>query len=77
MIAQKLYDFREKFETFSGQDLHEFFNEQVGDPSPSGYVEIDAYYAEEFVNTSIETMTHNSPSMSDHCKAAQAAWRAV
>ena len=77
MLAQKLYNFREEFETFSGQDLHEFFNEQVGDPSPSGYVEIDTDFADKFVSASIEAMAHSSPSMEPLCKVAQAAWRAA
>jgi hypothetical protein len=42
MKAQILYDLRERFGSVSGTDLHEFFNQVVGDPSPSGSVEVNA-----------------------------------
>lgn len=40
MKAQLLYDLRQLTGYCSGTDLHEFFRQHVGDPSPSGKVEI-------------------------------------
>lgn len=62
MKAQLLYDFREKKEFCSGTDLHEFFREQVGDPSPSGTTEIDATLAREFVVACSEQIYANNKS---------------
>lgn len=41
MIAQTLYDLRELTGFCSGADLHDLFRELTGEPSPSGFVEID------------------------------------
>lgn len=40
MKAQVLYDLRQLTGYCSGTDLHDFFRQNVGDPSPSGNVEI-------------------------------------
>jgi hypothetical protein len=49
MKAQQLYNLREETGFCSGEDLHRFFFEQMGDASPSGYVEISAEEARHFV----------------------------
>lgn len=41
MKAQALYDLRQLTGYCSGTDLHDFFREQTGDPSPVWEVEID------------------------------------
>ena len=38
---QEIYDLRELTGFISGKDLHDFFHKLVGDPSPSGNVEVD------------------------------------
>lgn len=73
MRAQFLYDFREEWEFCSGEDLHEFFREQVGGPSPSGRVEIDAEEARGFVLGCLRAEEHNSPSLREHCERAREA----
>ena len=40
LTAQVIYDLRELTGFVSGQDLHEAFRDLVGDPSPSGRVEV-------------------------------------
>ena len=47
MTCQFLYDLRTVTGFISGSDLHELFQKLVGDPSPSGRVEIDLGKAEE------------------------------
>lgn len=49
IAAQKLYDLREETGYCSGNDLHEWFQEQLGDPSPSGKTLVFADRAELFV----------------------------
>jgi len=49
IAAQELYDLREETGYCSGLDLHEWFNEQLGDPSPSGRTLVFADKAELFV----------------------------
>ena len=75
MIAQKLYDFREEWEFCSGVDLHGFFETQVGDPSPSGKVEINPVEATRFVMQSLVVMESNSSSLATHCNSARNAWQ--
>ena len=72
--AQKLYDFREEVEFCSAADLSEFFQRQTGDPSPDGAAEISLSAANEFIVSSLESMTWNSPSLAGHCQAAREAW---
>jgi hypothetical protein len=74
MKAQILYDFRNEWEFCSGTDLHDFFREQLGDPSPSGYVEVDFNAAMNFVVDCSILMANGSPSIVDHCKATRRAW---
>jgi hypothetical protein len=57
---QALYDFREKYEFCSGQDLSKFFEETVGDPSPSGEGEIDARKTYDFVYSCAKAIRHNA-----------------
>lgn len=64
MKAQTLYDLREQYEFCSGTDLHEFFNEQVGEPSPSGRAQVDTQAAKQFMATCAYAIEHNSPSIS-------------
>jgi hypothetical protein len=74
MKAQTLYDAREKFEFCSGTDLHEFFEGEIGDPSPSGYRDISLKHAGEFVQAHIRTMRHNSyPTFLEVAKEMRAA----
>lgn len=60
MKAQNLYDLREEFAFCSGSDLHNFFRNELGDPSPSGRVNIDQQAAAELVNDSLDTMAANN-----------------
>jgi hypothetical protein len=60
MKAQALYDLRQETEFCSGSDLHEFFMEQLGDPSPSGYRDIDAEAARHFVGRQTARMATNN-----------------
>ena len=60
MKAQVLYDLREKEEFCSGSDLHEFFNDVTGVPSPSGHVEIHSDKAIEFVKANTEAQYQNN-----------------
>lgn len=77
MKAQTLYDLRDQYAFCSGTDLHEFFNEQVGDPSPSGYAEISHQAAAWLVENCYEVMLHNSPSMTETLVSERAAVRAA
>jgi hypothetical protein len=43
MKAQTLYDLRQLTGYVSGTDLHEFFWQQIGDPSPKGDKEIQLH----------------------------------
>jgi len=63
MKAQTLYDLRDKTGFCSGIDLHKFFEGQVGDPSPSGYAEIEEKEAINLVKAHLSKMRHNSPSV--------------
>lgn len=59
MEAQVLYDLREGTAFCSGTDLHEFFNSETGNPSPSGRVEIDGDAALVFIAKSCEQLKAN------------------
>jgi hypothetical protein len=59
MRAQQLYDLRERFAFCSGTDLHAFFRQAIGDPSPSGSAEIPTYEALAFVHRCYEAMERN------------------
>lgn len=73
MNAQFLYDFHEKWEFCNGNDLHEFFRIETGDPSPPGNAEIAAWSARHFVRSSLKSMRLNSSSRSTiaHCRAVE------
>ena len=73
MNAQFLYDFHEKWEFCNGNDLHEFFRVETGDPSPPGKTEIAAWAVTYFIRTSLKSMKFNSssPAVVDHCRAAE------
>ena len=47
--AQALYDLRDRYGFCSGKDLHRFFDEVTGDPSPSGTVGVPREAAAVFV----------------------------
>ena len=66
MKAQELYDLREKLEFCSGTDLHEYFESELGDPSPSGHVEIDRDEAKAFVGICLEAIRHNNGETLDY-----------
>ena len=66
--ATILYNLREKYEFCSGNDLHSFFHSAVGEPSPSGCVELDGVRALEFVENCCDAMSFNSPSLAGHCE---------
>ena len=70
MKAQFLYDLREKHEFCSGSDLHDFFQEQTGDPSPSGKVAIDVAAASELVLNGCAAIEHNSKIGMELCRIA-------
>ena len=73
MKAQFLYDFRERWEFCGGTELHEFFRDETGYPSPSGRVEINAERARDFILGCLEAEEHNSPSLAEHCAQARLA----
>jgi hypothetical protein len=77
MKAQILYNFRNEWEFCSGTDLHDFFREQLGDPSPSGQVEIGHDKADEFVERSIIFVVKGSPSLKDWGTKALEAWAKI
>lgn len=60
MKAQELYDLRERFAFCSGMDLHEYFQGELGDMSPSGHCEIDEVKARQFVQSNLGHMKANS-----------------
>ena len=66
--CQALYDLREKYEFCSGTDLHDFFRSAVGEPSPSGYAEVNGARALKFVERCCDAMAWNSPSLAEHCE---------
>lgn len=61
MLAQFLYDLREEYGFCSGNDLHRFFEKETGEPSPSGYAEIDGVAAREFIKEQLSQMESRSP----------------
>jgi len=71
--ALKLYNFREQWGFCSGTDLHAFFFEELGEPSPSGKKLINKASAKAFIKSGLKTMAHNSPSpkMKRHCAKAR------
>jgi hypothetical protein len=69
MKAQDLYDLRQKYEFCSGSDLHEFFCDQVGDPSPPGEVDVNDFAVEKFVNDCCDTVESNTNGTIDMCAA--------
>lgn len=75
MLAQKLYDLREKYEFCSGSDLHEFFSDLLGDPSPSGKTKLSRIQEEQvwnFIQDSFAAIGCNSPSMTEWTKQSMA-----
>jgi hypothetical protein len=66
--CQILYDLREKYEFCNGGDLHDYFRSAVGEPSPSGCVELDSVRALKFVENCCDAMALNSPSLAGHCE---------
>jgi hypothetical protein len=58
--AQALYDLRDEFEFCDGKDLHSFFLEKTGDPSPSGNVPVDRREAEVFVAECVRAVQMNN-----------------
>jgi hypothetical protein len=58
--AQILYDLRSEVGFCDGQTLHRFFEGETGDPSPSGYVEINEAEAVNLVKAHLAKMRHNS-----------------
>jgi len=76
MKTQKLYDFREEWQTFSDKELHEFLRKQLGEPSPFGHIEINNDSANKFVSDSIEKMKNEFLTREDfyHLVTAQVAW---
>jgi hypothetical protein len=60
MEAQELYDLREEYAFCSGTDLHEFFEGELGDPSPSGYAEISSANARHLVASALICMRANN-----------------
>lgn len=83
MIAQNLYDLRDEYEFCSGEELHEFFLQTVGEPSPSGRVEISGtgfLAARIFVDECYRALIHNNSSerrkyKSDHARVVRALGR--
>lgn len=70
MKAQELYDLQENTGFCSGSDLHSFFEDACGDPSPSGDVFIAQAAAQKFIDERLETMAANSPAAYREVRAA-------
>lgn len=62
MKAQSCYEDRDKLQFCSGQDLADFFNSELGDPSPSGNQIISDVKWQKFVASCVAAMENNSPS---------------
>ena len=62
MKAQELYDLRQRKGFCDGAALHEFFDGQIGDPSPKGRVEIDDAAAQAFVGQCEAEIAKHAPS---------------
>ena len=75
MKAQKLYDLREKTEFTSGSDLSDFFLDETGEASPSGYIEIDSNAARRFVEQETAQMEMNNLGNQDIVRICQEAQR--
>lgn len=60
MNAQFMYDLREKYEFCSGTDLSEFFDQEVGDPSPKGKAKINNVSALNFVTQCVCAIEKNN-----------------
>ena len=73
--CQILYNLQEKYSFCDGGDLHSFFRSAVGEPSPSGYTEIDGARALKFVENCCDVMALNSPSLVGHCERTKAVAR--
>lgn len=74
--AQALYDFNQYYEIFYSDDLHEFFETELSDGSPSGQMLVSLASATEFVETALLQMCQSSPCLIEHCQDARRAWRA-
>ena len=66
MKAQDCYDDRELLGFCSGMDLHKFFEKKLGEPSPSGYTDIDSVAWAQFVIECAQAMKQHSPSVFKH-----------
>ena len=60
MKAQALYDFRTLTGFCSGTDLHEWFADATGDPSPRGSIEVEGEEALGFINCCLDAMEANN-----------------
>lgn len=76
ITAQALYDFNQEYEIFYSDDLHEFFETEIGDPSPSGKMLVSLEKATELVETALLKTCQDSPDLVERCQAARRAWRA-
>ena len=61
MKAQTLLDFRNRTRFTSGQDLADWFEDQLGDSCPPGDADIDTREAALFVARQLSEIAHNSP----------------
>ena len=68
MNAQMLYDYRETTQFCSGTDLHDFFLDQLGEPSPGGRKEVDTEAACQFVIERLNHMAKHNRSMTTWCE---------
>ncbi len=66
MKAQKIYDFVNDGGC-SGVDAHEFFDDVLGEMSPSGHAEIPDSAGKALMSNSLYAQAHNSPSLKDWC----------
>ncbi len=77
MKAQWLYDFQESDAIFSGDDLREFFKEELGNPCPSGYEDINGAHAARFVANCFFAARHNSSSLKEEFDKSADKWQAI
>ena len=77
MKCQVIYNLREKYEFCSGNDLHQFFLSETGEPAPAGCAEINRTRSLKFIEQCCDNMAYYSPSLVKHCERTKRVARRV